>query len=242
MHPQRDPLKWEGGRGRGGAEGLREWGWKHSQKSCPVVGIGMGGHRFWHLLGRGWGRLRAPHTPGRGEPGGSGGSVPLLPQGPREPGRCPAGPWPGAPREGAGSWEGGPRARGPAALRPSAGATVPPPAAGGRSCPSSASPRRDRSSRTGKSAGKAPLEPPRPLRPRPFTPKLLQPRFSGLGAEPGYFYPSIFHMAPRKSACASFRCCCCHLGEPVPPLRLRGSPPESRDGEGLAANYAIRRD
>lgn len=82
LHPQPDPLKWGGGgRGRGGAEGLRERGWKHSQKSCPVVGIGMGGHRFWHLLGRGWGRLRAPRTPGRGEPGGSGGLRPRPPAG-----------------------------------------------------------------------------------------------------------------------------------------------------------------
>lgn len=136
----------------------------------------MGGNIASGTSSAGVGGGSAPPAPqGRANPGARGGSVPVLPQGSREPGRCPAGPWPGGPQEGAGSWEGGPRARGAGALRPSAGATVPPPAAGGRSCPSSASPRRDRSSRTGKSAGNASLEPPWPLHPHPSRCPVLTP-------------------------------------------------------------------
>lgn len=162
LHLQPGPLKWRGGRLGRGRGAPRDRGWKHSQKSCPVVGMGMGMGGGSSLLAPFWaggpGRLRAPHAPapGRGKSGGLGGSVPLLPQGPREPDRCPADP--SAPRREpcggvTGAGKGDPRPLSPGVLRLSAGATAPPPAGDGRSCPSSASPPRGRSSRTGRSAG-----------------------------------------------------------------------------------------
>lgn len=80
LHPQPDPLKWGRGRpGRGrGAPGA---GLEALAEVLPGGGNRDGGHRFWHLLGRGWGRLRIPPTPGKGGPGGSGGLRPHPPAG-----------------------------------------------------------------------------------------------------------------------------------------------------------------
>lgn len=80
LHLQPGPLKWRGGRLGRGRGAPRDRGWKHSQKSCPVVGMGMGmggGHRFWHPSG----------------PGVLGGCVPPTPQ---HQGEAKAGGW-GAP-------------------------------------------------------------------------------------------------------------------------------------------------
>lgn len=63
-----------GGRGRGGAEGLRERGWKHSQKSCPVVGIGMGGTSLLAPPRPGLGAAPQPPHPRDGRTQGLGGA------------------------------------------------------------------------------------------------------------------------------------------------------------------------
>lgn len=69
------------GRGRGAP---REQGWKHSLKSCPVVGWGWGwgGLAPFSRLG-GWGSW-VPQRRDEVKAKGLVGSIPLLPQGPHE--------------------------------------------------------------------------------------------------------------------------------------------------------------
>lgn len=162
LHPQPDPLKW--GEGKGGARPGRGRGAPGAGLEALAEVLPGGGNRDGDGSLLAPPRLRAPRTPGRGERGGSGGAPsPSSRRVPASQAAVPPVPGRESRGKGLGAGKGDPRARGAGALRPSAGATVPPPAAGGRSCPSSASPRRDRSSRTGKSAGNASLEPPRPL-------------------------------------------------------------------------------
>lgn len=138
------PLKW-GGRGapRAGSTRRSPSRWR---------GWGQGGHRFCHppRLGVLAGCPPNPHDGERRKRGAAGAPSPSYRRVPTS--HCPTGP--SAPRRGDRGRVGiGGPPHSLGVLRPSAGATVPQPAGAGRSCPSSASPPRGRSSRTGKSAG-----------------------------------------------------------------------------------------
>lgn len=175
--------------------------------------------------GAGGTSLLAPPRPGLGARGGS---VPVLPRGPRRPGRCPAGPWPGA---GKGDPE--------AALWGRSGFQLMPlchrlPRAGdhvlpvlhlaGTALPGQVNLReRHPWSHHGLST---PVSLPGA---GAFTPKSSSPAFSGLGAEPGYFYRSVFPygtaenrvcqlpllLLPPRGAAATARAPRIRAGEPA---------------------------
>lgn len=81
LHPQPDPLQWGEGARPGRGRGAPGAGLEALAEVLPGGGNRDGRRRFWRFLGRGCGWLRAPHTPGKGEAGGSGGLRPRPPAG-----------------------------------------------------------------------------------------------------------------------------------------------------------------
>lgn len=248
LHQQPDPLQWGEGARPGRGRGAPGAGLEALAEVLPGGGNRDGRRRFWRFLGRGCGWLRAPHTPGKGEAGGSGGLRPRPPAGsPRA--------RPLSRRSLAGSaagrgWELGkgdpePAVRGRSGLQlvplchrlPRAGDHVLPVLhLTGTALPGQVNLRETHPwSHRGRSI-------PVPLPGTgAFTPKLLQPRFSGLGTEPGYFYPSIFPYGTAEK-----RVCQLSLlllpprgaGATAPAPRIIAGEP----GWSTAANYAIKSD